>query len=513
MSRFPSHRSATLFLTAGLASLAMAAQPAGATSLMTQTAFDLSATSGATLNLGGASASKSYATSWDQTSKNLGTGVKCAVGVCAGSSLTLRTTGALGATFAATANAGTASLAFKQVTTTTLKATGVGAQYAYSIATANPVAPTFTTSGASAAVSVSGKLSATDSLSAEGCVGGCGSSNQTLLTFGSGNFPIAAMTTAGGGSVSVGGQNITGVTGKSIPVSDGSVSFGAVGGLASTSGTATRTDPALIESLNLLDLATSGGASRLQGSEGFKLGGLNLGTVAYNAGSASLNAIESLVQTATLTISAAIDTTFRNKAGGDISLLVKTVAPSACKNMCPPSTITPNASGFYNIHDISQLPDPRNAQTNGFLVGDGSVNLAGDQIVTATTYTVSFQELLGINLSGSLDLAALQGSAFGKGFGPVFSTDINLGGQTFTVYSHTFTEVFTSYNTTVIPATGVTPAAMSGMGLASLAPASIGGPVASGVSAVPEPAGWTLMLVGVGGVGAALRRRAAAAIA
>ncbi len=489
MSRSVPRRLAALFLTAGLASLAGAVSSAQAADLVGQSSFDLSTTNFATLNLGGDSASKSYATNWDKTSPNLGTGVKCGLGVCAGSDLTLRTTGSLAATFSATANAGTATLSFQQLNTTTLKDTGLGGQYKYSTSTSTPVGPTFTTTGASAAVNVTGGLNYADSLHAKGCAGSCGSSDQNLLSFSTGSFPVVGMTTAGGGSVSVGGQKSSGVAGQSISGTYGSVMFGSVGGLTSSKGTASRTDPVLTESLNLLNLATSGEASALQGSRKLKFGKLDLGKVTYNAGSASLNAIESLVQSATLAVTSTVDTFFRNKSGADISLLVKPNFHQKCKVGCTAPKPTP--SGFYSVHDISQLqsvaPDPAK---NGFLIGDGSVDLGGDQIVTATTYNVSFQELLGVNLSGTIDLAALQGDAVGKGFGPVFSTEINLGGQSWTVYSHTFRQTFTSYDTVSIPE--------------SILPPPPPPPLPPGV---PEPATWALMLLGFGAVGLTLRRR------
>ena len=494
MSRSTPRRLAALFLTAGLASLAVAT--AQAADLTGQSTFDLSATSGHTLNLGGASASKSYSTSWDKTSPNLGTGTGCAFGVCAGSDLTLRTTGSLGATFSATADAGIATLDFKQLTTTTLKDTGLGGQYRYSTSTATPVGATFTTTGASASVNVTGALSYSDSLHAKGCAGGCATSNQDLISFSTGGFPVVGMTTAGGGSVSVGGQKSSGIAGQSIPGKYGSVTFGSVGGLTSSGGTATRTDAALTESLNLLNMATSGEASALQGSRSLKLGGLDLGTVAYNAGSASLNAIESLVQSATMTVTHVVDTFFQDKTGADISLLVKPRLVQKCKLGCVAPT--PNAAGFYSVHDLKQLlaiaPDP--AQ-NGFLIGDGSVDLGGDRIITAATYTMTFKELLGVSLSGTIDLAALEGRAFGDGFGPVFSTEINLGGQSWTVYSHTFTETFTAYNTVLIPET-------------IIAPPPPPPPVLPGV---PEPATWALMLLGFGAIGLTLRRRPYAPLA
>ena len=495
MSRSTPRRLAALFLTASLASLAVATPSAQAADLVGQSSFDLSATSFGVLNLGGDSASKSYSTSWDQTSKNLGTGVKCKLGVCAGSDLTLRTTGALGATFSAAADAGTATLSFKQLTSTTLKDTGLGGQYHFSTSAVTPVGPTFTTTGASASVNVTGALSQTDSLHAEGCVVSCGTSNQNLLSFSSGSFPIVGMTTAGGGSVSVGGQQTPGVAGQSIPVKYGSVKFGSVGGLTSSGGAASRSDPVLTESLNLLNMATSGGASALQGSVKLKLGGLDLGTVAYNAGSASLNAIESLVQSATMTVASVVHTLFRDKSGADISLLVKPSVLKDCHGSCP----TPTPSGYYSVHDTDDLHKvAKNVESNGFLIGDGSVDLGGDQIVTATTYNVSFQELLGVNLSGTIDLAALQGKAFGDGFGPVFSTEINLGGQSWTVYSHTFTRSFTAYDTVLIPDTVITP------------PPPPPPPILPGV---PEPATWALMLVGFGAVGLTLRRRPNAPLA
>ena len=491
MSRSTSRRLAALFLTAGLASLS--AQTVRAADLVGQSSFDLANTNLHTLNLGGASASKSYSTNWNQTSKNLGTGVGCVKFLgCAGSDLTLNTTGSLGADFSAQANAGTAILDFQQTTTTTLKDTGLGGQYNFSTSAVTPVGPTFTTSGASASVNVTGSLNYTDSLKAKGCAGGCGSSNPTLLSFGANNFPIVGATTAGGGSVSVAGQPTPGAAGQSIPGKYGSVTFGAVGGLTSAKGAASRTDPVLTESLNLLNLATQGGASALQGSVKLKLGGLDLGTVAYNAGSASLNAIESLVQSATMTVASTVDTVFQDKNGAAISLLVKPDKQILhCKFNCP----TPTPTGFYSVHDINQLQPLASGlsagiEAKGFLIGDGSVDLGGDQIVTATTYNVSFQELLGVNLSGTIDLAALQGDAFGKGFGPLVSTQIDLGGQSFTVYSHTFTESFTAYNTVDIPETAIAPP-----------------PPPPPPPGVPEPATWAMMLTGFGAIGLTLRRR------
>ena len=495
MSRSTPRRLAALFLTTGLAYLAVATQPAQAADLIGQSSFDLSTTSMGTLDLGGASASKSYSTSWDKTSPNLGTGTKCVLKVCAGSDLTLRTSGSLGATFSAAADAGTATLGFKQLTTTTLTDTGLGGQYRFSTSAVTPIATSFTTTGASASVNVTGAMNQTDSLHAKGCAGGCGTSDRTLLSFSSGGFPAVGMTTADGGSVSVGGQQTPGVAGQSIPVKYGSVTFGSVGGLTSSKGAATHSDPVLTESLNLLDLATPGISSSLQGSLKLKLGGLDLGTVAYKAGSASLNAIESLVQSATMTVGAVVDTIFRDKKGADISLLVKPEKTLKCKIGC----LKPNPSGFYSVHDISQFgSEAPSVESKGFLLGDGSVDLGGDQIITATTYTVSFKELLSVGLSGTIDLAALQGDAFGKGFGPVFSTEINLGGQSWTVYSHTFTETFTSYDTVLIPETVIAP------------PPPPPPPIPLGV---PEPATWALMLVGFGAIGLTLRRRPYALLA
>ena len=487
MSRSIPRRLAPLFLTAGLASLALASQSAHAADLVGQSTFDLGATSAHTLSLGGAQASQSYSTSWNEKTSNLGGGMN---GVGTGADLYLLTKGSLGANFFAAANAGTATLDYKQVATTTLKSTGVSGQYNVSNSYATPTAASFTTTGAQAVVSVTGSLNYADSLTARGCiVGVCGSSSQDLLSFGSNNFPIVSMTTLGGGSVSVAGKKSSGVAGQTIDGKFGSVSFGSAAGLTSSGGTASRTDPMLTESLNLLNLATDGGASVLQGSVKLKVGKVDLGTIAYNAGSATINAIESLVQTATMTVTSAVDTFFRDKNGADISLLVKPTNLKDCKSGC----LTPTPDGFYRVHDISQLRKvARDVEGSGFLIGNGSADLGGDQIVTDTTYTMTFQEFLGIDLSGTIDLAALQGSAFGNGFGPLFSTEINLGGQSWTVYSHTFTQTFTSENTVYIPETILPPPVLNG---------------------VPEPATWAMMLMGFGAIGLTLRRRPSAPVA
>lgn len=502
MSRSIPRRSAALFLTAGLASLAVATQSAQAADLVGKSGFDLAKTSFGALNLGVGSASKSYSTNWNQTSSNLGIGINCKL-LCTGYDLTLNTTGSLGATVVASATAGTAILNFNQLTTTTLHDTGVSGQYKFSTSAVTLVSPTFTTSGAAAFVQVGGSLNYKDSLHAKACaLGDCATKDQTLLSFGSNNFPIVSMITLGGGSVSVAGQSISlagAAAGTTIPVTHGGKAlgtvtlgsaFGSALGLSSSNGAAGRTDKLLTESLNVLELATSGSASVLQGSVNIgKIAGVNIGTVAYNAGSATLNAIESLVQSSTMVVTSAIDTVFRNKKGADISLLVKPTDLKKCAIGC----LTPTPSGFYSVHDISQLNGvARNAESNGFLIGDGSVDLGGDQIVTATTYNVSFQEVLGFNLSGTIDLAALSGKAFGTGFGPLFSTEIKLGGQSWTVYSHTFMQTFTSFNTVSIPETVLTSLAL---------------PFSPDLPGVPEPATWALMLVGFGAIGLTLRRR------
>jgi hypothetical protein len=494
MSRSIPRRLTALFLTAGLASLAVATQSAHAADLVGQSTFDLANTGAHTLSLGGGTASKSYSTSWDKTSSNLGTGINKSG---SGSNLNLRTQGSVGATFTAAANAGTATLDYKQVTTTTLKDTGLRGQYKFSNSHETPGAASFTTTGPSAFVSVAGSLHNADSLTAKGCIlTVCGSTSKSLLSFGASNFPIVSMTTLGGGAVSVAGKKSSGAAGQTINGKFGSVSFGSAGGLTSSGGAASRSDPLLTESLNLLNMATDGGAAVLQGSVNLSFGKVDLGTISYNAGSATINAIESLVQTSTMNVTASSDTFFRDKNGADISLLVK---PSNLRIRCRTHCLTPTTHGFYSVHDVSQLIGvAHDAEDTGFLLGDGSVDLGGDQIVTDTAYTMTFQEVLAMNLSGAIDLAALQGKAFGDGFGPVFSSKIDLGGQSWTVYSHTFSQTFDVSDTVVIPETLLPP------------PPPPGGIIPGGV---PEPATWALMLIGFGAVGLTLRRRPYAPLA
>jgi len=456
-------RGAALFLTAGLTVLVLAAEPARAADLTSDTTFSLFQAGGGRIGLDGGAFSQTYLESWNATSKQLGAGITCVSFTCSGSSMTLNTTGSAAITLNASANVGVAVMDFTQGTTTNLA--GAGKQYDFTTKQNYIKGASFSTSHVSATVSASASLNYTDTITAEGCSGSCAFGKfPTLMSVQANDFPVFGVDTATS-TLSIGGKVIPSVPGFNYDTNFGSYRYQTPVGLDRSSKTQTQisstsTQEIAGEAAKVLTLATWGTPAVVSGSTGdIKLKGVDLGTVLYNAGSVGLNVSENLIQTVTMTVTHAVKTFFLNAKSQPTSVPVHTAG-------MPAGTY----SGATEVDgDV------------GFTLGDGVTNLAGDQIVTATTYDVALEEYLGLNITGHIIVQALSGSVSGKNFGPLFNDDALFTGDSFTLYDHVYHEYFTTYNTLTIP----------------------------GVSGgVPEPAAWALMLLGFGGTGLMLRRRA-----
>ena len=464
MSQSIHRRGAALLMTAGLAALALACEPAQAADLISQNTFSLFQSGGGRIGLDGETIGVTYGRNWNRTSQDFGTGITCVGFKCSGSSLTLNTTGSTSIEIQMTAQVNAAIMDFTQGTTTQLS--GAGKQYDFTTTQSYIKDPKFSTTNPVVTVSATASLTATDTLFAEGCSGSCAiDQNSTLFKLQTNDLPVFVADPTNN-RLYVDGQL---APTRGLPYYDsslGSYEFGRTRGLDTSidgysrtqnQASASLTQEAAGETAKVLTMAAQGVPT--SGSTGdIKLKGVDLGSVVYNAGSVSLNVVENLVQSAKMTVTHAVKTFFENSKSQAIAV---------------PVHLAGTADGTY-------VSESEVDGALGFTLGDGVTSLAGDQVITATTYDVAFDYSLAMNLTGDIIVDMLRGQVNGQGFG-VFYDDNKLQNQTFTIYDHVYHEYFTTYNILTIPD-------LSG--------------------GVPEPASWALMLLGFGGMGLMLRRRA-----
>lgn len=447
--------------------------------LLTATAFLClpSAAGAQSFNLAGGSGSisKSYSVGWNVSSPDLGPGVTCVgCGVPLvpdtyyGWDLYLSSSGGLGITGTASASIGNLTInpgaTTATVTAQTASGYGPGVNYVLN-GTYNQGYPSFTQT-ASAGASLSANFNFSNSLSGQFCAIECGSFGTSLGSTNVSSFTPLSFTTAGSGTVSAFGVPVvSGVDGQTESLSYGSVSLNAPntlnGSLTSAYGyIASATNKTTVGTLNV-DLANiASKAGKLGVSLNGSYGVSGLGSLSYNLLTADLKLSESLTQTTSVEVSQQSTVQFFNKEGDPIALEV-----------WDPDT------GTYDQSYTSYL------SFNGTVgIDTGGANLAGDYGVVTTQDFLLIDQSLTLGLSGDLDVSALAGSAFGDGFGPLYSKTAPLFDNSYQIYSQ-YTEEYLPAETETFDF----PAA-----------------------AAPEPSTWALLLVGFAalGVGARARRRA-----
>jgi len=196
--------------------------------------------------------------------------------------------------------------------------------------------------------------------------------------------------------------------------------------------------------------------------------------ISYDIASATLNLSETLSQTDSVSLQSVNSTvSFYNAKGNPVSLSAFT-----------PGGIGPGSSGPTYFGQFDQLEFGGDGNLTTLYVGDNGQNLAGDYAVESTTYQLTMSEVVDLLMNGDLDFAALSGSLSGfgisAGFGPIFSYDIPFDTSASLV---TDTQTFDFTETQIVSFSG--------------------NPV---TLPVPEPPSWAVMLLGIGGIGAAMRR-------
>lgn len=128
--------------------------------------------------------------------------------------------------------------------------------------------------------------------------------------------------------------------------------------------------------------------------------------------------------------------------------------------------------------------------------------------------TQTFASLLGATYTLTYQVALQQGSELNSGFHVSASTgdNVNSGDAVFGTWTSgptlTFAGTGGAITLTFLDATGLNSGGGSNLALDNLRLTSTGGPA----SGTPEPAAWSLMIMGFGGVGAVLRRRRPVAV-
>jgi hypothetical protein len=174
---------------------------------------------------------------------------------------------------------------------------------------------------------------------------------------------------------------------------------------------------------------------------------------------------------------------------------------------------TPNNGGSYSV--TPSIPGWISNTSDGIEVGGSAlyglpcVNAACQNLeVNANTFGSVSQTVTGLTVGASYDLAYLYG---GRSDGGPQILDVSFGGAPVTSNTGSFS-VFTPNNFRLVA--NATSETLTFASEVTAGSPSYGNEVTNvSLSAVPEPASWALMLIGVAGLGAVTRRRAKAALA